>query len=122
MEYEGRVYCSDRMSNSGYHRGGKPTWWARVDSTFAKFQMVRGDSKLDQAATIELPGDGIYTLNCGAGKGKDGVRDEDKIVAYTTVDGEHLFDFCNDSHKEITKLVASGMSYAAAHAYSVAKE
>lgn len=58
-----------RMSNTGYHANGKPTWWARVgqgsDAKFVEIPWTRGDSVLDCVVDLE-PGTTVF---CGAGKG-----------------------------------------------------
>lgn len=67
------VKSTDRMSNSGYHRSGKPNWWLRRtdkgDGNFVDIPRVRGDEKLDIKLDLEP---GKYTA--GAGRGSDGVR------------------------------------------------
>lgn len=64
-----RLKTRDRMSNTGYHRNGKPTWWARVgsgdDATFVRIPWTRGDDYLD--CVVDLPPG--TTVFCGAGKG-----------------------------------------------------
>lgn len=117
-DYKIRVRSSNRMSNSGYHRSGKPTWWARVGDTFARFGQHRGDSKINAWGTISLECDGIYTMDMGVGKGKDGCREKDTIVAVTNSEGESIAEYIGaDDAKKIRKLVADGMSYSAAYAY-----
>ena len=65
-----RVVSHDRMSNSGYHRGGKPNWWLRRSTgEFLKIPWVRGDKIFDEELELST---GVYTL--GVGKGRDGVR------------------------------------------------
>lgn len=66
---------TQRMSNSGYHRSGKPNWWARVgtgsEAKFLPIPRVRGDEYL--TAEVDLPeGTEVFI---GAGKGKDSVRE-----------------------------------------------
>lgn len=67
------VEATSRMSNSGYHRSGKPNWWLRRTDkgpgNFVDIPRVRGDEKLNIKVDLE-PG----TYTAGAGKGKDGVR------------------------------------------------
>jgi hypothetical protein len=64
------------MSNSGYHRCGKPNWWARIgqgdSAQFCKMKSVRGDEFL--LIEVEVPDDTSQVF-IGAGKGKDGVRE-----------------------------------------------
>lgn len=64
-----------RMSNSAYHRGGKPSWWMRIGSgdsaKFVDIPQIRGDSTLE--VTVDLP-PGTASVTIGAGKGSDGVR------------------------------------------------
>ena len=62
---QSRLKTTDRMSNTGYHANGKPTWWARVGSEFIKVAYTRGDSYLDCVVDIP-PGTEVF---CGAGKG-----------------------------------------------------
>lgn len=60
-----RLKTNDRMSNTGYHANGKPTWWARANGEFVRIPYTRGDSILD--CVVDLPvGTTVY---CGAGKG-----------------------------------------------------
>lgn len=63
------------MSNSGYHRSGKPNWWARLGSgdnvTWLEIPKVRGDQYLSCEVDVP-PGTKVYI---GCGKGKDGVRE-----------------------------------------------
>lgn len=65
-----RLKTTDRMSNTGYHQNGKPTWWARVDTDdgaqFVKIPFTRGDNYLD--AIVDLPPG--TEVHCGAGKGR----------------------------------------------------
>lgn len=64
-----RILTTDRMSNTGYHANGKPTWWARIGSgnsvQWVNIPRVRGDSILD--CVVDLPAG--TTVFCGAGKG-----------------------------------------------------
>ncbi len=64
-----RIITSNRMSNTGYHQNGKPTWWARIGSgdsvQWVSIPRVRGDERLD--CVVDLPvGTQVF---CGAGKG-----------------------------------------------------
>jgi hypothetical protein len=64
-----RLTTTDRMSNTGYHQNGKPTWWARVgtgdNAKFLQIPRVRGDSILD--VEVDVPaGTKVF---CGAGRG-----------------------------------------------------
>lgn len=65
---------ADRMSNSGYHRAGKPNWWARVGSgpeaSWLRIGQVRGDQLLDVQVDVP-PG---TTVHIGCGRGRDQVR------------------------------------------------
>lgn len=85
MTYKWQIKSSDRMSNTQYHKAGKPTWWAYVkvngETVWATFAKVRGDYHLDTEATIELPGDGEYTLFTGCGPKDRGIRESDTIKA-----------------------------------------
>lgn len=64
-----KLTTTDRMSNTGYHQNGKPTWWARVGSgdsaRFLPIPRVRGDEFLD--VEVDVPAG--TTVVCGAGKG-----------------------------------------------------
>jgi len=76
-----RIKSSDRMSNSGYHRSGKPCWWARIGSGKAaqwlKLGQVRGDQYLDVIVDVE-PGTVVHV---GVGRGRDGVRERVRTEA-----------------------------------------
>jgi hypothetical protein len=65
------------MSNSGYYRDRKPTWWLRCGDDFIDIDKIRGDDTLCQVLTLP-PGD--YHL--GVGSIKDGVRAEFTIGTY----------------------------------------
>lgn len=60
---------SDRMSNTGYHQNGKPTWWAycktESGNEFIDIPYTRGDEYLE--CVVDLPAG--TTVYCGAGKG-----------------------------------------------------
>lgn len=64
-----RLQTTERMSNTGYHAHGKPTWWARVGkgdkARFLEVPWTRGDRCLDCIVDVE-PGTEVA---CGAGKG-----------------------------------------------------
>lgn len=62
---QSRLTTTSRMSNTGYHSNGKPTWWARVGSDFIKVAYTRGDAILD--CVVDLPPG--TEVHCGAGKG-----------------------------------------------------
>jgi hypothetical protein len=63
------IKSRSKMSNSAYHRTGKPTWWAgyKVDGkmTFVKIAYLRGDAQLD--CVVEVP-DNVTEIFIGAGK------------------------------------------------------
>lgn len=60
---------SSRMSNTGYHQNGQPTWWARVgsgsDAQWIEIPWTRGDRHLD--CVVDLPVGTV--VHIGAGKG-----------------------------------------------------
>jgi hypothetical protein len=63
------IKSRSKMSNSAYHRTGKPTWWAayKVDGkmTFIKIPYLRGDAQLD--CDVDVP-DNVTEIFIGAGK------------------------------------------------------
>ncbi len=67
-----KLTSTDRMSNSGYHANGQPTWWARIgkgdSATFLEIPKVRGDSKLD--VEVDLPPGTIVYIGAGKGSNK----------------------------------------------------
>lgn len=71
---------SDRMSNTQYHKCGKPCWWARVgtgdNARFLKIPRVRGDVALDVEIDCDeesLPEGTV--INFGVGNRDRGVRE-----------------------------------------------
>jgi len=58
-----------RMSNSGYHRCGKPNWWARVGDRFLDIGQQRGDDYLEISREIieSLRTDERVTVHYGCG-------------------------------------------------------
>lgn len=66
---QSRLKATDKMSNTGYHSNGKPTWWARIgsgkDAKFLDIPYTRGDEYLDCVVDVP-PG---TSVQCGAGKG-----------------------------------------------------
>lgn len=66
------VTTTQRMSNGGYHRCGKPNWWARVGSDFLSIPRTRGDEFLTFTVPSHLPAG--TRIDMGAGSGKDGIR------------------------------------------------
>lgn len=79
-----RIVSNDRMSNSGYHRSGKATWWARIGSgAGAEFLQVgreRADRVLD--VVVEVPA-GVTEIYIGAGKAgsRDAIRQTIRLAA-----------------------------------------
>ena len=64
-----RIVSRGKQSNSGYHRTGKPNWWARVGDEFLKIEWTRGDKRLD--CVVDLPPGTKVEIGCGkAGHGK----------------------------------------------------
>jgi len=76
---------SGRMSNTGYHQNGKPTWWARVgsgkDVAFLRVPWTRGDERLDCVVDVP-PG---TTVHIGAGKGSHKTIRETVVTTEITV-------------------------------------
>lgn len=66
------VTAGDRMSNSAYHRAGKPVWWARVGGDFLDVPRVRGDEKLTFTIPSHLPAG--TRVDFGVGPVDGGVR------------------------------------------------
>lgn len=68
-ETRSRIATRQKMSNTGYHKNGRPTWWARTgsgdDAQFLDIPEVRGDRHLD--CVVDLPPG--TTVFCGAGRG-----------------------------------------------------
>jgi hypothetical protein len=64
-----RLQSTDRMSNTGYHANGKPSWWARIgtgdDARFLQIPSVRGDRQLD--CVVDVPSG--TEVHIGAGRG-----------------------------------------------------
>lgn len=59
-----------RLSNTAYHKEGKPRWWLRSGpDSFEKIPSVRGDVAFEMYLTL---GPGRYTL--GVGKGDASIR------------------------------------------------
>lgn len=75
-----KITVNDRMSNSAYHRCGKPCWWIRLGdgdgARFLRIPEIRGDQYL--AVTLDRAEHGLRSgdkLSIGVGpRGKDGVR------------------------------------------------
>ena len=80
------VYTGNTLSNSGFHRAGKPNWWLQRDATkgFVRIPQIRGDQRVD--LDLELT-PGAYTLGTGPTRGKDSRRIHIQVTA-PTVEGK----------------------------------
>ena len=72
---------TSRMSNSGYHRQGQPTWWARIGSRFLAIPRQRADEYITIPRAIleaERPAAGeqpvVIEYGAGAKDSKDAIR------------------------------------------------
>jgi len=75
-----RIVSSERQSNSGWHRSGKPEWWARIGP--GRFLPIprglRGDDRLN--VVVDVP-DGVETVAIGVGRNdRDGVRETIRVA------------------------------------------
>lgn len=81
-----RIKSSERQSNSGWHRSGKPEWWARIGpGQFLPLPRgLRGDDRLN--VVVEVP-DGVTTVAIGVGRNdRDGVRETITVADCERVD------------------------------------
>lgn len=73
-----KITVHGRMSNSAYHRCGKPCWWIRLGdgARFLRIPQIRGDQEL--AVTLDRAEHGLRSgdvLSIGVGpRTRDGVR------------------------------------------------
>lgn len=82
------VESDGKMSNSGYHRCAKPTWWMRYTDLdhrgdFIAIPRVRGDERL--VVTVTLPRHATetrrITIGCGPRDSRDSVRESMRIMS-----------------------------------------
>lgn len=70
-----KIQFSDCLSNSGYHREGKPNWWAMIDGKFVEIGWHRGDRPL--CVEVAVP----VGTQVEIGVGKAEYKKSDKIRA-----------------------------------------
>lgn len=91
-DIKSRLQSSTKMSNTGYHQNGRPTWWARVGggtgARFLEIEWTRGDTYLDCVVDVP-PGTEVYI---GAGKGRHKTVRETVVTTEVCGDHESLID------------------------------